>query len=701
VETIVSSNAHGVNELLTYDSLNRLATVVDNNLPAGSNTTSYTYDDSSNVATVSYPNGLTSTFTFDTQNRLTELSTASSGTAVADYKYTLSPTELRTGVTEQSGRTLNWNYDGIYRLTNETVANDPAQKDGSVAYTLDPVGNRTAASSTLSGVSSSSTPSYNPDDELATESYDANGNTISSGGKTYAYDSENRLTSANGGAVSIVYDAFGNRVAKTVNGITTQYLVEDDVNPTGLPQVFDEVVNGAVTRTYTYGFQRVSENQQISNVWTPSFYGYDGGGTVRQLTNSAGQVTDTYDYDAFGNLIHQSGTTPNNYLYRGEQWDPDLSVYYLRHRYYNPLTDRFLSRDPKAGHIGIPRMLHKYLYASGDGVNRVDPRGTEDFVEEENTDTEAEKQTAGLQAIARWVECVLNTTTDLLTGVIFLDEAVNAKNAGQFIAGAAGTGVAVLNISADITECMAEVEVKPTGCCFARGTPVHTDHGDVPIENIHEGDEVESRNRATGKVEYKRVTALTPQHQDSLIEMRIQGERTPLHPTSDHPFWIERGGALPQWMPAGEMRTGDFVQSIAGAWRRVVSITPVEGQETVYNFTVDKDHDYFVGETGFLVHNDDCPCKGGGQPTWPDNAQDMSDMLGTPGTPKPDGPYIGRNKTVWTLPNGDELRFEAHPYFKPRGGKPVPDCERLPHWQIDGNPGKWMPGEPIPPGLLE
>jgi hypothetical protein len=36
----------------------------------------------------------------------------------------------------------------------------------------------------------------------------------------------------------------GNRVAETVGGVTTQYLI-DDRNPTGLPQVMDEVVNGA------------------------------------------------------------------------------------------------------------------------------------------------------------------------------------------------------------------------------------------------------------------------------------------------------------------------------------------------------------------------------------------------------------------------------------------------------------------------
>jgi hypothetical protein len=48
---------------------------------------------------------------------------------------------------------------------------------------------------------------------------------------------------------------------------------------------------------------------------------------------------------------------------------------------------------------------------------------------------------------------------------------------------------------------------------------------------------------------------------------------------------------------------GDQLQTLQGNWRRVVAITPLPGQETVYNFTVAKDHDYFVGETGLLVHN--------------------------------------------------------------------------------------------------
>ena len=55
-----------------------------------------------------------------------------------------------------NGRTLTWSYDGIYRLTNETVSADPANKDGDVAYRLDPVGNRLSENSTLNGVYSGS-----------------------------------------------------------------------------------------------------------------------------------------------------------------------------------------------------------------------------------------------------------------------------------------------------------------------------------------------------------------------------------------------------------------------------------------------------------------------------------------------------------------------------------------------------------------
>jgi len=66
---------------------------------------------------------------------------------------------------------------------------------------------------------------------------------------------------------------------------------------------------------------------------------------------------------------------PNVYLYRGEQYDPDLGLYYLRARYMNPSSGKFISRDPVDGSLTNPSTLHKYLYANGDPINGSDPSG--------------------------------------------------------------------------------------------------------------------------------------------------------------------------------------------------------------------------------------------------------------------------------------------------------------------------------------
>ena len=238
------------------------------------------------------------TFTYDPMNRIKELSTTTS--PVDDYQYTLDLTGNRKSATEQSGRTLAWSYDGICRLTGETITGDTSNNgnnNGSASYTLDPVGNRSSAVSSLAVVQSGSW-GYNADDQLSSQTYDLDGNvTLAANGNSYTYDSQNHMLTAtsNGKTISMVYDAFGNRVGKTVNGVTTWYLVEDDVNPTGLPQVIEEKVNGAVQRVYTYGLQRISQylNPTVTgnSTWTPSFYVYDGAGSVRQLTDSNGTPT--------------------------------------------------------------------------------------------------------------------------------------------------------------------------------------------------------------------------------------------------------------------------------------------------------------------------------------------------------------------------------------------------------------------------
>jgi RHS repeat-associated protein len=123
-------------------------------------------------------------------------------------------------------------------------------------------------------------------------------------------------------------------------------------------------------------------------------------------------VTDTYEYDAFGNSFTVSGSTPNEFLYRGEQYDSDLGLYYLRARYYNPVTGRFMSKDSLGGLRSIPATLHKYLYAGADPVNRIDPQGRLELV------TYAVKLETTLRAtvVLNAIGCGVSIGSSLATG---------------------------------------------------------------------------------------------------------------------------------------------------------------------------------------------------------------------------------------------------------------------------------------------
>jgi RHS repeat-associated protein len=75
-----------------------------------------------------------------------------------------------------------------------------------------------------------------------------------------------------------------------------------------------------------------------------------------------------------------SGSTANNYLYCGEQYDPQLKFYYNRARYLNPDTGRFWTMDTFAGNNEDPLSLHKYLYCHDNPVNNTDPSGNSVYV---------------------------------------------------------------------------------------------------------------------------------------------------------------------------------------------------------------------------------------------------------------------------------------------------------------------------------
>ncbi|WP_230986612.1 RHS repeat-associated core domain-containing protein [Cohnella fermenti] len=83
----------------------------------------------------------------------------------------------------------------------------------------------------------------------------------------------------------------------------------------------------------------------------------------------------TYSYDAFGNIVSQTGTINSPFRYAGYQYDDESDLYYLNARYYDPKIARFLSEDTYAGKAEDPLSLNRYMYVNNEPVMYYDPTG--------------------------------------------------------------------------------------------------------------------------------------------------------------------------------------------------------------------------------------------------------------------------------------------------------------------------------------
>jgi len=355
----------------TTDSMNRLTEVVD---PAG-NVTTYAYDATGNVTAIGYPNGTNAVLEYNSRNqtvRVTHLDPG--GATLGDFQYALDAAGNRLQMIEAAGRTLDYSYDALNRLTG--VVENPGSTTST--YDYDAVGN--LISLALPGTTETAT--YDPNSRLLTLgtrsfSYDANGNLLSIADGTdvtsFEYDFRDRLirrTESDGTISEFDYDPQGNRISRTVNAATTDYVI-DRTDPSGLSRLLLERSGTTTEASYVYGVSPISMTRGTAT----SYLHPDALGSTRLLTDAAGAVTDTYAYDAWGNDAGTTGTTENEVRFAGERLDPSTGMYNLRARYYDPEIYRFITRDPFAGDVTMPITLQPYLYAGNNPLNRIDPTG--------------------------------------------------------------------------------------------------------------------------------------------------------------------------------------------------------------------------------------------------------------------------------------------------------------------------------------
>ena len=172
------------------------------------------------------------------------------------------------------------------------------------------------------------------------------------------------------------YDHDGRRISETIGTDELHHLWDEQSAYGDIVLEYDE--NDVVVATYTLAEDRIISQTRGANT---HYYLTDGQRNVRALSNSSATTTDTYRYDAYGELKDPTGTTENPYLYTGQRFDSFSDLYNLRARSYDPNVGRFLSRDTYPIDFNNPIELNRYGYTANNPINGYDPSGNAGYSE--------------------------------------------------------------------------------------------------------------------------------------------------------------------------------------------------------------------------------------------------------------------------------------------------------------------------------
>ena len=195
--------------------------------------------------------------------------------------------------------------------------------------------------------------------------YDGNGNLLDDGERTYQWDAKNRLIEAKRGADTWQwsYNAFDQRVSEKKNGVVTKRWVWAGGNQ---PAEERDAAGNVTRRFYPQGEQAGAVKY---------FYTKDHLGSIREVLEANGTVVSSSRYDAWGVRTTQGAQDAASFGFTGHLEHKELGLVFTLYRAYDPVTGRWLSRDP----IGEEGGINLYGYVSNGPVNYVDPLGLFQF----------------------------------------------------------------------------------------------------------------------------------------------------------------------------------------------------------------------------------------------------------------------------------------------------------------------------------
>ena len=206
-----------------------------------------------------------------------------------------------------------------------------------------------------------------------TFTYDSIGNPTSYKGKSVTWTKGRQMTGYDG--VTFGYNGQGQRISRKQGSTTNNFTYDMSGN----------LIKESRGVEYYYDAEGVCGMKYDEEMY---FYRKDVFGNITEILDSDGKIVVRYRYDAWGNHVvlnpdgseNESSTFIGNinpFRYRGYYYDVETGLYYLKTRYYDPETGRFITIDD-VSYLAPDTIngLNLYAYCGNNPVMNVDPNGT-------------------------------------------------------------------------------------------------------------------------------------------------------------------------------------------------------------------------------------------------------------------------------------------------------------------------------------